>query len=75
MKLKAGDKVRIKSHYIHYKSLGDKHPRQGSDIKEAIIVRSAKGTEYRDSDWIVCKPNTPGWQYGIKEEQIIEVKE
>lgn len=73
MKLKSGTRIKVKSHYIRYKYLGDKNPSQGVEIKEAIVVKSAKGTEYHASDWIVCKPDNPDWQYGISNDQIIEI--
>ena len=73
MELKPGTRIKLKSCYIHYRGLGDKNPETGVDIKEAIVVGPARGTEYKESDWIVHKPDNPDWQYGIEENQIIEV--
>lgn len=76
MKLKHGDRVKIKVHWILYKYLGDKHPKQGCDIRDIVIIGKAKGTDFTGSDYVVCKPelaNDPKCYYGISKEQVIEV--
>ena len=83
MNIKIGDTVKYKSHYLHYKGLGDKHPQSGAEIKTVRILAPSKNTEFTESDWIVCYPkdypiidlrshsNMKHW--GIGKEQIIEV--
>ena len=73
--MKEGDRIKIKSHYILYRFLGDKKPKQGFEIRIVQIIKPAKGTEYSGSDWVVAKPelaHDPKCWYGIGKGQIIE---
>jgi len=84
MVLKAGDRIKYKSCNILYSPRNNYRGQSGFEIKEVLIVASARGTDFNDaSDWIVCYPrdypikdltsryNSKHW--GISENQITEI--
>jgi len=79
--MKAGDKIKYQHTWLHFRYLGDKNPKPFTRVEEVIIVAPAGGTDYTESDWIVCRPKdypvkdlrscSKAKHWGISENQII----
>ena len=80
MKLKRGMKVKAKfawhSFTLDFASRRKRDTGHGVEFRVVQLIKLARGTEYKSSDWVVAKPELaqdPKCWYGIGTEQIIEI--